>query len=560
MTGAFAMRTGTIVSLLSTRFLVMLTMCFSIVSVEPVIAQQQRPNILLVMADDMGWTDLGSFGSEIETPNLDALAEEGVKFTDFHVSISCSPTRSMLMSGTDNHLAGLGTMGEMIAPEQQGKPGYEGYLNDRVASLAEVLRDKGYHTYMSGKWHLGHNHDQFPHARGFERSFSMLFGGASYWSDMFGMLAETEPFAEYVIDDKRLDKLPSDFYATRSYVDFLIDTIRENRGDGKPFLAYLAFTAPHDPLHVPEPWRSKYRGKYDDGYEALRDRRIAAAKKVGVFADQAPTSGRHPMTRPWSSLTMEEKAVEARGMEVYAGMVENMDYHFGRVIQYLKDIDEYENTVIIFLSDNGPNPWYSEDYPGNLGSKWFEQFDNSLNNIGLPMSHHAYGMGWASASSGPLDRFKMTVAEGGIRSPLIMAGSGIKGGRQIDSFSYVTDIMPTILDMANISHSTEFRGREVEPMIGRSLTDVLSGSKTDVYEDDDYISGEMLNGKWVRKGDFKAMSVAPPYGSGEWQLYNLAQDPGETHDLADEKPELLKELRSAWDRYAQDVGVVLTGN
>jgi arylsulfatase len=211
-------------------------------------AADTKPNILLVMADDLGWTDIGPFGGEIETPNLDTLAKEGVKFSNFHVSISCSPTRSMLLSGTDNHIAGLGTMGEMIAPIQQGKPGYEGYLNDRVVSLAEVMRDNGYHTYMAGKWHLGHSPDRYPHARGFDRSFSMLFGGASYWSDMFGLLAEQEEVADYVMDDKKLDSLPGDFYATRSYTDFLIDAIREDRGDGKPFLAYLAFTSPHDPL------------------------------------------------------------------------------------------------------------------------------------------------------------------------------------------------------------------------------------------------------------------------------------------------------------------------
>ena len=203
------------------------------------------------MADDMGWTDIGSFGSEIETPHLDALAQQGATFTDFHVSVSCSPTRSMLLSGTDNHIAGLGNMGEMLAPEQRGKPGYEGHLNKRVASLAEVLRAGGYHTYMAGKWHLGHEPEHFPHARGFERSFSMLFGGASYYSDMFGMMAVHEEIADYVQDDKKLEELPGDFYATRSYTDFLIESIRKNQGDGKPFLAYLAFTTPHDPLHVP---------------------------------------------------------------------------------------------------------------------------------------------------------------------------------------------------------------------------------------------------------------------------------------------------------------------
>ena len=519
----------------------------------------KQPNILLVMADDMGWTDIGSFGSEIDTPNLDALARQGVMFADFHVSVSCSPTRSMLLSGTDNHLAGLGNMGEMLAPEQLGKPGYEGYLNERVVSLAEVLREGGYHTYMAGKWHLGHEPAYFPHARGFERSFSMLFGGASYWSDMFGMMAVHEEVAEYVLDDKRLEALPGDFYATRSYTDFLMDSIRENREDGKPFFAYLAFTTPHDPMHVPEPWLGKYRGNYDDGYEALKAKRGAAARQKGLIPDSAPMPERYHGVKAWDSLTREQQALESRGMEVYAGMVNNMDYHFGRVVKFLKDIGQYDNTIVIFLSDNGPNPWYSDDYPGNSGSKWFAQFDNSIENIGHPMSHYAYGMGWGSASAGPLDLFKMTVAEGGIRSPMIIAGPGVRGGRQVDAFAYVWDVMPTVLDMAGISHPEEYQGRQVESMRGKSLQGVLAGAAKAVYGADEFVGGEMQNGKWMRQGDFKAVSVAPPYGTGSWHLYNLADDPGETRDLADEQPETLEKLQAAWDRYAGEVGVVLTG-
>jgi arylsulfatase len=522
-------------------------------------ASDKQPNILLVMADDMGWTDIGSFGSEIDTPNLDALAEQGVKFTDFHVSVSCSPTRSMLLSGTDNHLAGLGNMGEMLAPEQRGKPGYEGYLNDRVVSLAEALRDGGYHTYMAGKWHLGHDPGSFPHDRGFDKSFSMLFGGASYWSDMFGMLAVHEEVAEYVLDDKKLKELPKDFYATRSYTDFLIDSIRENRDDGKPFFAYLAFTAPHDPMHVPEPWLSKYRGNYDDGYEVLKAQRAAAARQKGLIADGAPMPERYRMVKTWDSLTGEQQAIESRGMEIYAGMVNNMDYHYGRVVKFLRDIGEYDNTIVIFLSDNGPNPWYSEDYPGNLGSKWFAQFDNGIDNLGHPMSHYAYGMGWGGASAGPLDLFKMTVGEGGIRSPLLIAGPGVKGGRQVDAFSYVWDVMPTVLDLAGVPHPAKYQGRHVERMRGKSLQGVLTGSAKAVYGADDLVGGEMQNGKWMRQGDFKAVSVAPPYGTGIWHLYNLADDPGETHDLAKEQPETLRKLQAAWDDYAEDVGVVLTG-
>ncbi len=521
-------------------------------------ATDERPNILLIVADDLGYTDIGNFGSEIDTPNLDRLAQQGIRFTDFHTSVSCSPTRSMLLSGTDNHLAGLGNMGERLTSEQKGKPGYEGFLNDRVVSLAEVLQVNGYHTYMAGKWHLGHEPDSIPHARGFERSFSMLFGGASYWSDMFGLLANVEESAEYVENDKWLESLPKDFYATRSYSDHIMSYIRANIDDGKPFLAYLAFTAAHDPLHVPEPWMSKYRGQYNDGYEVLKAQRIAGAKKLGIISDSAPAPIRYHKIKEWQSLSKEDQQREVKAMEVYAGIVSNMDYHIGRVIQFLKDIGEYENTIVIFLSDNGPNPWFSEDYPGNRGSKWFDQFDNSTENIGHPMSHYAYGMGWSSASAGPLDLFKMTVGEGGIRSPLILAGPGIDAGVQNDSFAYVWDLMPTILDIAGIDHPEQFKGRKVEALRGRSLKDVLTGEVDAAYEADTFIGGEMGNGMWMRQGDFKAVSVAPPYGSGEWRLYNVADDPGETQDLAETHSELLDKLKAEWSVYADDVGVVLS--
>lgn len=517
-----------------------------------------KPNILLVMADDMGWTDLGSFGGEIDTPNLDTLAREGVKFTDFHTSMSCSPTRSMLLSGTDNHLAGLGNMGELLTPEQKGKPGYEGHLNNRVVSLAEVLKVNGYHTYMAGKWHLGHTPDTIPYARGFEKSLSSLFGGASYWSDMFGMLAEVEEVAEYVENDKWLKSLPKDFYATRTFTDYLINAIRVNKDDGKPFLAYLAFTAPHDPLHVPEPWLSKYHNRYDKGYEVLKAERIARAKELGVVPVGARTPDRYQQIKPWESLSDEERQREARAMEVYAGLVNNMDYHFGRVIQFLKDIGEYENTIILFLSDNGPNPWYSEDYPGNAGSEWFSQFDNSTENIGHPMSHYAYGMGWSAASAGPLDLFKMTVGEGGIRSPLLISGPGFKGGRQNDAFTYVWDLMPTILDIAGIEHPEKFKGRNVKRMRGKSLKEILTGSSQNVYAKEAFVGGEMLNGKWMRQGDYKAVSIAAPYGTGAWHLFNVKRDPGETQNIAGDHPALLKKLQTQWEMYADEVGVILT--
>ena len=517
--------------------------------------ETKKPNILLVVADDMGWTDLGCYGSKINTPNLDRLAQQGIQFTDFHTSVSCSPTRSMLLTGTDNHLAGLGNMGELLTPNQKGKPGYEGHLNNRVVTLAEVLKSAEYHTYMAGKWHLGHDLDNIPGARGFDKSMSLLFGGASHYSDRSGIIPIENP-AEYSLDRQKLNELPDDFYSSRSYTDFLIEAIRSNKDDGKPFLAYLAFTAPHDPLQVPEPWMSKYKGKFDDGYERLRKERIDNVKARGLIPDNAETPRMHPATKPWDSYSAEEHAFESKKMEVYAGMVDNMDYHFGRMVNFLKDIGEYDNTIIIFISDNGPNPWYNEQYPGNADGVYLSRFDNRIENIGNPSSHIAYGIGWASASAGPLDYFKMTVGEGGIRTPLIMAGPNIQPGKVNHNFGYVMDLMPTILDLVNVEHPREFNGNEVLSMKGRSLKSMLSDKSEAAYGPDEYIGGEMLGGKWIRKGEFKATWVPKPYGPDEWKLYNITIDPGETSDLSDQHPELLQELKNVWQKRAQEVGVV----
>jgi len=509
------------------------------------------------VADDLGWSDIGCFGSEIKTPNIDALTRGGLKFTNFHVSVSCSPTRAMLLTGTDNHIAGLGIMAEALSDKVSNKPGYEGHLNNRVVTLAEVLREGGYHTYISGKWHLGEEPEQFPSARGFERSFCMLDGAASYWDDMTGVMAVKHEVAKYVKDGRLLKSLPKDFYATRSYTDVMMNMIRSNRGDGKPFFAYLAYSAVHDPLHVPEPWLGMHKGEYDDGYAVLKERRSAGAKRVGVFPKDAKASALHPSAKPWDSLSDAEKKYQSRAMEVYAGMVANMDYHIGRITDFLKDIGEYDNTVVIFFSDNGSSPMRNQDYsPGEAGKKFIARFDNSIGNLGMPTSHYAYGRGWGSACAGPLNYFKITSGEGGIRSPLIIAGPGVSNGRQIDAFVYITDIMPTILEMTKLKHPRKYAGREVVPMLGRSVEGVLSGKADMVYGPDDPVGGEMGGSKWLRKGDYKAAFVPPPYGPGEWQLFNLAEDPGETSDISEKEPGRLEDLKAAWNKYADEVGVV----
>ncbi len=508
------------------------------------------------MVDAMGWTDLGAYGSEIDTPTQDGLAAEALLFAAFHASVSCSPTRSMLLTGPDNHLAGMGNMGELLAPNQVGQPGYEGHPNDRVVTLAEVLWGNGYHTYMAGKRHLGHDPDYFPYNHGFEQTLAMLYSGASHYDDMNGIM-EVELPAYFTLNGERIHELSATFYSSRSYADFLMDAIRSNRDDGKPFLGYFALTAPHNPLHVPEPWQSKNSSVYDEGYEVLRARRVAAAKERGLVPPEAPVSEMQPQVAPWDSLSPGAQALEARGMEVYAGMVDNFDYHVGRVLDFLDDIGELDNTVIFFLSDNGSNPWYSEEYPGNAEGEWFKQFDNSPETVGDAISACAYGMGLAAASSGPFDGFKMLVNEGGIREPLLIAGPGVAGGRKSDAFTYVADLMPTMLDMAGIDHPGAVNGKPVEPMLGTSLAGLLTGAKQEVYGPEGFIGGELLNGKWMRQGAMKAVAVVPPYGDGQWRLFDVEADSGETIDLASAQPDMLKTLITARDEYAARVGVIL---
>jgi arylsulfatase len=314
-------------------------------------AAAAQPNIVLIVADDMGYSDMGMFGGEIRTPSLDALAQQGVRFTDFYTSATCSPTRSMMLSGTDTHVAGLGNMEEMVSPNQKGVPGYEGVLNDRVVAFPQLLKDAGYHTYMVGKWHLGKEPDKIPAARGFERDFTLLQGAGSYFDDT-GLNARS-PKSIFTRDGKYLATLPRDYYATRTFTDEMIGFIESNRGDGKPFFAYVAHQAPHDPFHLPDDWLRRYETDYDQGWDITRKQRLQRMIELGII----PADTR-PAERMWFlpeavNLAPGSRAFAGRKMELYAAMVENMDHHIGRLMAYLKEIGEYDNTLFIFFSDNG---------------------------------------------------------------------------------------------------------------------------------------------------------------------------------------------------------------
>lgn len=523
-------------------------------------SESKRPNFLVILVDDMGFSDIGAFGSEIDTPHLNALAYGGVRLTDFHSAPACSPTRAMLLTGTDHHIAGLGSMVEVVRPDFDRPPGYEGYLNDRVVTFPELLRDAGYRTLISGKWHLGHTLETAPVARGFERSFALLPGGADHFGHgAIDLTLSRGPI--YVEDDRFVTELPDDFYSTDYFTTRLIDFLEEGAGDDRPFLAYLPFSAPHWPLQAPDAEIAKYKGRYDDGPDALRARRLARLKELGLVA---PDVEPHPVVTDaleWEELSAEDRAASARAMEVYAAMVDRIDQNVGRVVQWLKRAGQFDNTVILFLSDNGAEGAIVEAMPiiGPVFSKLIaEHCDNSLENAGKPGSYIWYGPRWAQASTAPSRLVKTYTTEGGIRVPaFIRYPGGERAGEISGEFSTVMDIAPTFLELAGVAHpGTRYQDRPVADIRGRSLAPWLHAKADHIHPPGTSTGWELFGRRAIRRDHWKALYVPDAQGRSRWQLYDLALDPGEIDDLAQAYPAKLAELLALWDRYVAETGVV----
>ncbi len=520
------------------------------------VAQAAPPNVLLIVADDMGYSDIGPFGGEIATPTLDTLAQEGLRLANFHVLASCSPSRSVLLSGMDNHRAGLGTMNERMSDDIRGKPGYEGHLNHRVAALPEVLKANGYRTYMVGKWHLGEDEETIPHARGFDETFVLVDGGGSHWADS-KWITPTVPMT-YSRNGKEVDSLPEDFYSSKDYTDALVEWIKRDQGNDQPFFAYLSYTAPHDPLHAPKEYIDKYKGAYDGGWDNLRGKRLQKLKELGIIEKNAKPFPRLPIVEPWEALSEEERAMAARDMEVYAAMVDYMDGQIKRVIGQLKASGEYENTLIIFFSDNGANGSSVMHYPGQT-EEYVNTFDNRLENRGLENSLIDQGPGWAQASMTPSRMYKGYTAEGGIRSPLIvkLPGKMANAGGIDQSFLHIRDIMPTILDAANIAQPGErFAGRPVQAIQGSSVLPMLDGRESKTGPGVNEVGYELFGMKAFIVDHWKALWMPLPNGKAEWELFDLKQDPGELNDLANKHPQKLEELVNRWEQYEEENGVL----
>jgi arylsulfatase A-like enzyme len=506
-------------------------------------AADERPNFLLIVADDLGYSDIGAFGGEIETPTLDSLAASGLRLTDFHTAATCSPTRSMLISGTDHHRAGLGSMAERLAPNQRGQPGHEGYLKPDVATLAERLKEGGYRTVMAGKWHLGLTPEQDPHARGFDASFALLPGAANH----FG-----QDEAPYTENGVRVAALPAGFYSTDTFTDKLIEGLEATAADGgadRPFFAYLTYTAPHWPLRAPAEDIAEYRGRYDAGFDALRERRLARQVELGLL-DPAVTVHSQELPGGWDSMTAEEQQSAARDMEIYAAMIDRMDRNVGRVVETLRESGELENTVVLFLADNGAEG-VSEQSPGF--AKRVGTADNSFENRGAADSYVAYGPGWAQAATAPAWRFKAFASEGGTRSVAFIAGPGVARTGVGDAFLSVADVTPTVLALAGLPAEDTVDGRPVEPIRGRSWAGYLAGTSDAVYGPGDSFGWELFGSRALRQGDWKLVDI----GDGSWRLFDLATDAGETRDLSLTDPERAAALAAAWEDYAAEVGVIL---
>ncbi|MDR7283140.1 arylsulfatase [Pseudomonas corrugata] len=525
-------------------------------------ADAKQPNILLILADDLGYSDLGSFGGEINTPTLDELAHQGLQFTSMYAAPTCSITRSMLMSGTDNHLAGLGTMAEALQPFQRGKPGYEGYLNQRSYSIAELLKEGGYNTLMVGKWHLGLEADQGPDQRGFEQSFTLLEGGAAHFKP--SNIDPTKIEQVHYRENGKAVEVPENFYSTDFYTDKLISYLQNSQKDGKPFFAYAAYTSPHWPLQAPKEYRDKYKGRFDQGYDSVRLARIERMKSLGLMANDAQPANPLPVNPKlpgWQQLSPEQQRIEARKMEIYAAMVDNLDHNIGRVVDYLRRSVQYDNTLIVFMSDNGAaGENHTQFYPAGART------DNSYANLGQPGSQIDYGLRWAEVSAAPFHLFKGTTAEGGISVPAIiqlpktLRRQGVERG-----IARVDDLAPTFLDLAGIALPSEARTDvSKHPITGKSMRLMLAGEGSPHSQDN--LAGELFGNAYYREGNLKLLGIRPQTGFGgdaqppQWQLFDVAQDRGESTDLAAARPETVQRLKAAWLRYAEQVGVVFAAH
>ena len=521
------------------------------ISVAAIHAEEPRPNIVLIMADDMGWSDIGCYGGEIETPNLDALAQGGVRFTQFYNTARCCPTRAALLTGLYQHQAGIGHM-----TGNDGIPSYQGFLNDRCATMAEVLRPAGYTTLTTGKWHVGSALGQWPLDRGFDRFWGTPSGGGVYFKETLQIRKEVF----FANGEERIEP-PDDLYVTETFTTQAIQFIEEavTRTD-KPFFLYLAHIAPHWPLQAKREDIVKYRGHYDVGWDAVRRQRFQRQKTMGLVPPDAELSPRDPQARAWDDVPESDRRELAHRMEIYAAQIDCIDQNVGRLVSKLKELGQFDNTLILFLSDNGCS---AEGGPGGFSR------GQAGAPIGTGLSYASAGLEWANASDTPFRKFKMDTHEGGIATPLIAHWTAgmtkqtqkARTGQLVHEPAHVIDLMPTLLEAGGADYPETLGGKPVLPLEGRSLKSLLTGEPADPPVPDNVAAirlsperplfWEHQGNKAVRVGDWKA--VAP--NGGRWELYNLAEDRTETWNVAETHAEKTRELATLWRAWADRCGV-----
>ena len=485
--------------------------------------QLRKPNVIVILVDDMGWADISCYGSEIPTPNIDRLAASGIRFTQFYNTARCCPTRASILTGLYPHQAGVGHM-----TEDKGTPGYRGRLNDQCVTLAEVMRGGGYFTAMTGKWHVGQEHGVTPWGRGFDRSLNAPAGGFYYAG---GNRARLFLNGKELANDDPV--LPKDWYTTDLWTDFALRFIDESLPTKKPFFLYLAHNAPHFPLQAPAEDIAKFRGKYMIGWDKLRQERHRRQIAAGLVDKAWAMSPRPPEVKPWDDCSAEEKDRFDQIMAIYAAVVAHMDASVGRLVEGLQKRGLLDNTLILFLSDNGgnaesgPSGTLKGEPPGGPGSTVF------------------CGQSWATLENTPFRRYKHYNHEGGISTPLIAhwpAGIPARGELRHQP-GHLIDIMATYVDVGAAPYPKEFNGQPIQPMEGKSLVPAFANKPIQR----DALYWEHEGNAAVRVGDYKLVRKG---GGGAWELYDLAKDRTELADLAGQMPDKVKELAAKWDAWA----------
>jgi arylsulfatase len=511
------------------------------------ITADNRPNILFIVADDLGFTDLGSFGSEISTPTLDKLAFQGLRISNLHAGPACQETRAMLMASTGH------------ARAIENRPQLEGGQRDNLLSrdwaiIPELLQEAGYATFVAGKWDLGWHEGYTPATRGFDRSFVQLGASSSFFREIF-----LTPFGLGFEDDGvrlEFDDLSEDFYVTDHYTDKMLEYLGEAE-EGKPWFAFMPYTAPHWPLQLPDDWLGKNAGQYDMGYDELREQRFRKALELGVIPANTSLESYESRAEPWSDLGADKQRRYSRAQEIYAGMVEHLDMSIGRVIDYLEKSGQLENTVVIFTSDHGASTGEygvtsADRLPQGRGPTMPDWIDNRLENFGRTNSFVDHGRGFAEAATAPFREAKGSLNEGGLRAAgFAYYPTQVEAGGISHAYMTMMDFLPTFMEIAETKHpgAGTFRGREINGILGQSAWAHLTGQAESVHDDSYSVGWSRGGGGALIRGDYKVINTSLPgqQGATDWRLYDLVDDPGEHNNIAANHPEMIAEMVEEWE-------------